>query len=257
MIARALAIETRPGRVVTLTGPGGVGKTRLAIEVANDLSSDFRDGVWWCDLAPIDKPAGLVPAIAATLPVTFRPEMSPLDAVVDALRGRRALVVFDNCEHLLDAAAEVIDAVARGCPTVASLATSREPLALAGEHVWPVRPLDPDVDGVELFVERALAADATFRVADDRAEIVELCGHLDGLPLAIELAAARVRAMTTSELSARLRERVDILGTGVRGVPGRQRTLVATLDWSYGLLTSTAQTSWIDSPSSRAASATP
>ncbi len=232
---KRLMVDVHNGRVVTLVGAGGVGKTRLALEVAHDLVDSFADGVWWCDLAPIDDPVSLAPSVAAMLSIMLQPDMTPIEAMIDGLHGRRALVVFDNCEHLLDAAAELIAAVVEACPSVAAIATSREPLGAAAEQVWPVRPLDPDLEAADLFVERAVAADASFHVGDDRAVLVELCHHLDGLPLAIELAAAQVRAMTPAELLARLHDRVGML-RGARGGVDRHRTLVATLDWSYSLL---------------------
>jgi predicted ATPase len=233
---KRLAAEVRPGQVVTLTGVGGVGKTRLALETAHALAGEHPDGAWWCDLTPIDGPDGLAVAVAAMLAVNLQSEMTAIAAIVDALRGRRAVVVFDNCEHLLDGAAALIDAVVRYCPHVSVLATSREPLGVDAERVWPVRPLDPDLEGVELFLDRAVAADATFVPGEDRAVLVQLCRHVDGIPLAIELAAARVRSMAPEELLARLDDRFRLLRGGTRGGLERHRTLGATLDWSYGLL---------------------
>jgi len=235
---KRLAADVGPRRVVTLTGVGGVGKTRLALETAEGLSPSFADGVWWCDLAPLDDPGGLVAAVAATLGIALQAEHTPIDAIVDGLRGRNALVVFDNCEHLLDTVPSLIKAVGAGCAAVAVLATSREPLGVAGERVWPVRSLDPETDGVELFIDRASAADATF-TPGDRAVLVELCRHLDGIPLAIELAAARVRVMSPAEILERLGDRLRLLRGGARGGLDRHRTLATTLDWSYGLLSPT------------------
>ena len=221
---------------MTLTGVGGVGKTRLALEVASGLVPDFPDGVWWCDLATLDDPGSLVGAVAATLTIPLQAGLSPTESVVDWLRGRSTLVVFDNCEHLLDGVAGLLEAVLSGCPSVALLATSREPLGLDAEQVWPVRSLDPDLEGVELFVERATAADASFTPDGDRGVLVELCRHLDGIPLAIELAAAKVRAMSPAEVLDRLSDRFRLLRGGARGGMDRHRTLAATLDWSYHLL---------------------
>jgi predicted ATPase len=147
------------------------------------------------------------------------------------------LVVLDNCEHLLDGVAEIVDTVISGCPSVAILTTSREPLGVEAEQVWPVRSLDPDLEGVQLFDERALAADASFVAGDERAVVVELCRHLDGIPLAIELAAAKARVMTPAEMLARLSDRFGLLRGGSRRALDRHRTLAATLDWSYDLLT--------------------
>ena len=233
---KRLAIEVQPGRVVTLTGPGGVGKTRLALEVAYALTDEFADGIWWCDLAPLPDSEGVAAAVAATLAVLPQPNMTPIDAVVEALRGRQALLLFDNCEQVLDGAAAVIAAIVEGCATVAAIATSREPLGAAAEWVWPVRSLDADLECVELFAERAASADATFSSGDDRSVLVELCRRLDGLPLAIELAAARIRVMTPSDLLRRIDDRFRLLHGNDRGGLDRHRTLVATLDWSYNLL---------------------
>jgi predicted ATPase len=233
---KRLAAAVTAGRLVTLTGVGGVGKTRLALEVGTGLATEFPDGVWWCDLATLEDPGSLVGAVAATLTIPLQAGLSPIESVVDWLKGRSALVVFDNCEHLLDGVAALLDAVLAGCPTVAVLATSREPLGLEGEQVWPVRSLDPDLEGVELFVERATAADASFTPDDDRVVLVELCRRLDGIPLAIELAAAKVRAMSPAEVLDRLSDRFRLLRGGARRGMDRHRTLAATLDWSYDLL---------------------
>jgi predicted ATPase len=233
---KRLMADLQPGRVLTLTGVGGVGKTRLALEVAHTLSSDYADGAWWCDLTPIDDPAGCALAVASTMSAVPQARMDATEAVVNTLFGRRALLVFDNCEHVLDAAAGLIAAIAASCPTVATLATSREPLAISAEHVWPLRPLNPDLEGVELFLERASAADATFSLGDERPTLVELCRSLDGIPLAIELAAAQVRSMTPSELFVRLDDRLRLLHRHARDGVARHRTLAATLDWSYTLL---------------------
>jgi len=174
--------------------------------------------------------------VAATLSIPLRAGLSPSDSVVDWLGGRSTLVVLDNCEHLLDGVAGLVDAVVSGCSTVAALATSREPLGLDAEQVWPVRSLDPDLEGVQLFVERAIAADVSFTPGDERAVLVELCRQLDGIPLAIELAAAKVRAMSPAEMLERLSDRFRLLRGGARRGMDRHRTLAATLDWSYGLL---------------------
>jgi predicted ATPase/class 3 adenylate cyclase len=234
---KRLVTLVRPGQLVTLTGVGGVGKTRLALEAATALRSEFAQGAWWCDLATLDDPASLVGAVASTLSVAMQPGLTPLESLVDGLDGRSALIVLDNCEHLLDGVATIVDAVLTGCSTVAILATSREPLGVEAEHVWPVRSLDPDLEGVQLFDERADAADASFMPGDDRPAVVELCRHLDGIPLAIELAAAKVRVMTPAEMLDGLSDRFALLRGGARRALDRHRTLAATLDWSYELLT--------------------
>jgi predicted ATPase len=239
---KRLAAAVGAGRLVTLIGVGGVGKTRLALEVAGGLATDFPDGVWWCDLAPLDDPGSLVGAVAATLTISLQAGLSPTESVVDWLKDRSTLLVFDNCEHLLDGVAALLEAVLGGCPTVALLATSREPMGLEAEQVWPVRSLDPDLEGVELFVERATAADASFTPDDDRAVLVELCRHLDGIPLAIELAAAKVRGMSPAEVLDRLSDRFRLLRGGARRGMDRHRTLAATLDWSYHLLSGQERT---------------
>ena len=224
--------------MVTLTGVGGVGKTRLATEAARAAAGEFPDGVWLCELAPVADPDAVAHAVATTLAVRRQEGLSMLDSVVDALRGRRLLLILDNCEHVLDAAAELARRVTASCPTVALLATSREPVGVAAERVWAVPSLDAAVEGVELFCDRAAAADAAFSPTEaDRAVIAAICGRLDGIPLAIELAAARVRSMTPSELAGRLDDRFRLLRGGRRGGLERHQTLRATVQWSHQLLT--------------------
>ena len=163
--------------------------------------------------------------------------MSVAESVADALRGRHSLLVLDNCEHVLDAVGELTVLVMASCPTVALLATSREPIGVPGEHVWAVPPLPPTAGGVELFCDRAAAADAAFTPSEtDLAAIAEVCARLDGLPLAIELAAARVRSMTLVDLTDALHDRFRLLRGGRRGGPKRHQTLQATVQWSYQLL---------------------
>ena len=236
-LARLVAeLPARP--MVTLTGVGGVGKTRLATEAARAAAGEFPDGVWLCELAPVADPDAVAHAVATTLAVRRQEGLSMLDSVVDALRGRRLLLILDNCEHVLDAAAELARRVTASCPTVALLATSREPVGVAAERVWAVPSLDAAVEGVELFCDRAAAADAAFSPTEaDRAVIAGICGRLDGIPLAIELAAARVRSMTPSELAGRLDDRFRLLRGGRRGGLERHQTLRATVQWSHQLLT--------------------
>ena len=229
-------LPARP--MVTLTGVGGVGKTRLATEAARAAAGEFPDGVWLCELAPVADPDAVAHAVATTLAVRRQEGLSMLDSVVDALRGRRLLLILDNCEHVLDAAAELARRVTASCPTVALLATSREPVGVAAERVWAVPSLDAAVEGVELFCDRAAAADAAFSPTEaDRAVIAGICGRLDGIPLAIELAAARVRSMTPTELAGRLDDRFRLLRGGRRGGLERHQTLRATVQWSHQLLT--------------------
>ena len=231
-----LTEEVHPGRVVTLTGIGGIGKTRLALQLGEGLETRFTDGTWWCDLAPVVEPAGVAAAVCVVVAARVEPDRTLIDAVIDALRDRRALLVIDNCEHLLGPVATLIEAILAHCPTVACLATSREPLAIAAEQIWPLGVMRPDGDGAVLFGARAKAADPTFDVAAERSVVVELCRRLDGIPLAIELAAARVRSMTPVEMLAALDDRFRLLRGSARGGPDRHRTMLATLDWSYELL---------------------
>jgi len=192
--------------------------------------------VWLCELAPVAEPAAVAHAVAATLSVRPQVGLSLVDSVVDALRGRHLLVVLDNCEHLLDAAAELVGRVTESCPTVMVLATSREPLGVAGERVWAVPSLSAATEGARLFCDRAEAADASFSPSEgDLAVIAEICERLDGIPLAIELAAARVRFMTVADLAERLQDRFRLLRGGRRGLE-RHHTLAATVQWSYRLL---------------------
>src|SRR5271154_5782297 len=185
-------------RLVTLTGVGGVGKTRLALEVAAGLADEFPDGVWMFELAAVTDPASVPDAVAAVLGITQQPAMSVSESVAAALEGRMRLLVFDNCEHVRDAAADLIEAILTHSDTVKVLATSREGLGVADEQLWPVPSLDVDAGtdsaAVNLFVERAQHVSPRFTVGDDgeAAAVVEICRRLDGIPLAIELAASRM-----------------------------------------------------------------
>jgi predicted ATPase/class 3 adenylate cyclase len=235
----------RNGRLVTLTGVGGVGKTRLALQIAAEMLPEFPDGAWFCELATAGDPDALVQVIAAALSVQPVPTV-PLDQrVVDALRERRALVILDNCEHLLDGASSLADRILRGCPHVRLIATSREPLDVDGERIVRVRSLpvaenDSTSDATQLFVERALGVDADFTSeGDSERAVTEICRRLDGIPLAIELAAARVVAMTPGEIAELLDERFRLLTGGRRTAVERHQTLRATVDWSYSLLSET------------------
>ena len=233
-------------RVLTLTGTGGVGKTRLALAVAGAVAAEFFDGVWFVELAPVADAAGIGRAVAAALGVG---SMLGVDqaGVVEYLRGRRLLLILDNCEHVLDAAADFAAAVIAAAPELHVIATSREPLGVDGEVVRRVRSLGvPDesadaatvdaADAVRMFVDRATAASGEFVLGPvNRAAVVEICRKLDGIPLAIELAAARVRAMTPEQIAARLDERFRLL-SGARRAQERHRTLQAAVSWSYDLL---------------------
>ncbi|MDL4816038.1 BTAD domain-containing putative transcriptional regulator [Actinomadura opuntiae] len=248
-------------RLVTLTGPGGAGKTRLSVEAARrlDASGAAPDGVWAAELAPVTDP-GEVPAAVlaalglreAALPMPGRraapPAADPLDRLVTALAGKRLLLVLDNCEHLLDAAARLADRVLAACPGVRILATSREPLGITGETLWTVGPLEAPPPSaapekalarpaVRLLADRAAAVSPGFAVTGANvAWIVRICRALDGMPLAIELAAARMRAMTPEQVATRLDDRFRLLSAGSRTALPRHRTLRAVVEWSWDLL---------------------
>src|SRR5213083_1186399 len=231
-------------RVVTLVGAGGCGKTRLAIQVGADELENFPDGVRFVDLAPLSGAGLVVDAIAAALGAKIEAGLSAIDALVRALEGTQALIILDNCEHLLAECAEAVSALLRASGGVRVLATSREPLGLAGEMMWRVPPLSlPDgerspeevvrCEAVQLFVDRATAARAGFSLTSSNTEaVLEICRILEGLPLAIELAAARAKTLTPQDIRARLSDRFRLL-TGGRG---RHQTLRSTIDWSYDLL---------------------
>ena len=244
---KALITLVRAHRLVTLTGVGGVGKTRLALRVAAELLPEARDGVWVCELAAADAEEAVVEIVTRALGVVPRPGLSARDSIVDHLHGRECVIVLDNCEHLLDIAADLTDAILRGCEHVRVLATSREGLGIDGEQLRPIRSLPvPDLstaaavlstDATTLFAERAAAVAPTFRIDETNAPaVVEICRRLDGIPLAIELAAARVASLQPTEIAALLDERFRLLtGSRRRGIE-RHQTLRATVDWSYSLL---------------------
>ncbi|MBE1590626.1 BTAD domain-containing putative transcriptional regulator [Nonomuraea angiospora] len=233
-------------RLVTLTGSGGVGKTRLALEAANRLVDGFADGAW---LVALDQ-ASRSPVEAVTAALDIREDAAsadPLGPLAAALRARRMLLVLDNCEHVVEQVAELAEALLRACPDLRILATSREPLAVAGEVLWSVPPLDvpgsADLavmarsDAVRLFVTRAAASARGFALdARNAAAVAQLCRRLDGIPLALELAATRVRALGVQGVVARLDDRFKLLASGQRGAPARQQTLTAVIDWSWELL---------------------
>ena len=228
-------------RLVTLTGVGGVGKTRLASEVAAHLVDEFPDGVWFFELAAVADPGAVPDAVAAVLGITQQPGRSVAQSVAAALEGRVRLLVLDNCEHVLDAAADLIEAILAASATTKIVATSREGLGIADERLWPVPSLDVgagvDSAAVALFVERAQHVSPRFTVAnvDEAAAVVEICRRLDGIPLAIELAASRMASMTASEVRDRLDQRLRLL-VGSRRALERHHTLRHAVAWSYELL---------------------
>ena len=231
-------------RLVTLTGVGGVGKTRLALEVAERLHDEFPDGVWVFELAAISDPTAVPDAVAAVLGITQQPGMSVAESVAAALEGRVRLLVLDNCEHVLDAAADLIEAILAASAATKIVATSREGLGIADERLWPVPSLDVgagvDSAAVALFVERAQNISPRFTVGDDgeAAAVVEICRRLDGIPLAIELAASRMASMTASEVRDRLDHRFRLLIGSRRGLAHHQ-TLRHAVAWSYDHLDDT------------------
>ena len=235
-------------RLVTLTGPGGVGKTRIAMRLAGELWDEFDGEVFVAELAPVSDPASTVGAIATALDVQQRQHLSIEDTLVEYLRARRALLVLDNCEHLRGTIASLSERVLSWCPDVTILATSREVLGLPGEQVWRVRPLVIPDEGsappiaaeapaARLFVERAIAARPGFALGPDNVDdVIEIVRHLDGLPLAIELAAARIRALSPATLAERLNKGFDLLSGAQTSMILRHRTVQDLVKWSHDLL---------------------
>ena len=226
-------------RLVTLWGPGGVGKTRLALELAAEVSSRYPDGVHVCDLAVVERSGDVTRAVATGLGLRETAFRALESQLLDHLAHRRALLILDNCEHVIGGAAPLAERIIRLTGAVDVLATSRERLAVDGEHLWEVRPLsasDGSSPAVSLFLDRARATNPAFELAGGELEIVtDICGQLDGLPLAIELAAARIRGLSLEELRQGLGQRFAILTAGP-GRRGRHRSLSAVLDWSYAQL---------------------
>jgi len=247
----AEATEVLAGsRLVTLIGVGGVGKTRLALQLAADQLAAFPDGVWFCDLASVLDGLAVAGEVAATLGLQPAPGEDPARAVVGFAAGRRMLVVLDNCEHLLDGVAGLVDLFVRDAGPARIVATSREALGVAGERVLAVRPLGvagegerPEAsDAVRLFVSRAGEARPGFVLTDDNAAaVVAVCRRLDGIPLALELAAARIASMGPGELAERLDQRFRLLTRGSRTARARHQTLRAAIDWSFDALDPSAQ----------------
>ncbi len=237
-------------RVVTLTGPGGIGKSRLALRAAHKLGRYFPQGVWLTELAGLDGPELLPYALARSLSVQERPDDGIQDALAAHLRGRRLLLVLDNCEHLLQACRELVAALVPGCAGVRILCTSRERLGVPGEATVVLSALElpavgarlpaaglAEVEALRLLVDRAVAVAPDFALTDDNCEAAsDICRRLDGLPLAIELAAVRLGSMTADDLRERLDDRFRLLAAGRRAWPGRGQALRATVDWSYELL---------------------
>ncbi len=249
----AVAAALGSSRLVTLTGVGGVGKTRLSLQVAAEMLPRFERGAWFCELAAAVDDESLVQVVATTLGVTPLTGMTLEQSTLEYLRAKSQLLVFDNCEHLLDEVSRLAEAILRSCPEVRILASSREGLGVAGEQMVAVRSLpmpDPDQgfdavvqnESVLLFTERAAAARSGFALDPaNAAAVVEICRRLDGIPLAIELAAARVTAMNPSDIAAHLDERFRLLTGARRTGIERHQTLRATVDWSYSLLEPTEQ----------------
>jgi len=231
----------RSHRLVTLTGVGGVGKTRLALEVAARLADEFPDGVWFFELAAVTDPAAVPDAVASILGITQQPGKTVSESVAAALEGRLRLLVIDNCEHVRDAAADLVEAILAHSATVKILATSREGLGVADEQLWLVPSLDVDAgtdsSAVSLFVERAHSVAQRFSLAgnDETTAVVEICQRLDGIPLAIELAASRMQSMTVTEMRDRLDQRFRLLVGSRRGLE-RHHTLRHAVQWSYDQL---------------------
>ena len=250
-----LALLLGEVRALTLCGPGGIGKTRLALRLACEIVPGFPDGAWLVELGDTDDP-GLVPLrVAAALGIREERDRPLTETLADALRPRRMVLILDTCEHVVDACAALVQQLLASCPSVRLIATSREPLRVRGETAWRVPPLElpglltelSDQDmaehgAIRLFTERAAAVRPGFALSTENIDVVvRLCRTLDGIPLAIELAAARVRALSVEQIAARLVDRFQLLASGDRTAPPRHQTLRAAVDWSYGLLTEPEQ----------------
>ncbi|MDB4896742.1 MAG: hypothetical protein JWN15_3004, partial [Firmicutes bacterium] len=244
--AEMAAVSARfPGtRLLTLTGPGGAGKTRLALQVAAEMLPARADGVWFIELAALSDPV-LVPAVVATaLGLHEHPRRTPLELLVEHLQSKQMLLVLDNCEHLVDACADLADTLLRSGADLWILATSREALRIPGESLWPV-PRLRELDASALFLDRAAALVPGFIVTDENARAIErICRRLDGMPLAIELAAALAKILSLDEIDARLHERFRLLTAGSRTAPPRQKTLRGAVDWSHELLPEPERALW-------------
>ncbi|MGH3264257.1 MAG: ATP-binding protein, partial [Trebonia sp.] len=225
-------------RMVTVVGPAGVGKTRLGVRAASLAAAQFPDGVWLADLASVSGPERLVPTITALLGLPAEDaegDAASCATLLGHLDDKRLLLILDTCEHLVDACASFADTVLRAAPGVTLLATSRQPLDAQGEHAFPVPPL-PTGDAADLFAQRAAAVLPDFTITPrNNADVVRLCRRLDGLPLAIELAAVRLRALPLAELVGQLESGIKMLTVSRRGTSPRQQTLSAAVEWSYQL----------------------
>ncbi len=248
-------------RLLTLTGTGGTGKTRLSLQVAADLLEQFHDGIWLVEFATISDPALVVETVAAAIDLRQEAER-PLAATLSSfVRNKQLLLIFDNCEHVVAACARLAESLLRSCPQLRILASSREPLGIAGETAWPLPPLSlpdhwreitagPDAierltqfEAVRLFIDRATIARPAFQLSNDNVHLVaQICWRLDGIALAIELAAARIRVLTLQQIVERLDDRFHLLTTGSRTAVPRQQTLRSLIDWSYDLLTEPERT---------------
>ena len=242
-------------RLLTLTGAGGCGKTRLALEVAGRALHDYPDGVWLAELAPVIDPTVLAQRLVDVFMVANVSGRTPLELLAEHLRTKRALLLLDNCEHIVDACALVAQSLLESCPALNIVATSRETLTIPGEVIWrvpslrlPERGLEHDLpalsasEAVALFIDRARAVQPKFALTAENAEaVVQICARLDGIPLAIELAAARVRLIPVDQIRSRLNDRLGLLTAGSRTALPRQQTLRASIDWSYSLLTEIEQ----------------
>ncbi|WP_427918638.1 LuxR C-terminal-related transcriptional regulator [Streptomyces sp. cg40] len=240
----ALHAELARSRLVTLVGPGGVGKSRTALRAARAATDRFADGVWLVELSALHDPELVPPTLAGVLELPEQSGMTPLDAIVEHLRGRRMLIVLDTCEHLVDACAMLCDVLLREAPGLSVLATSRQPLDVPGERCLPIAPL-ARADAVDLFTQRAAAVTGGPALdGADREHALALVDRLDGIPLALELAAVRLRAVPLSELVARLDRHCEVLTGGRRTALTRHQTLRAAIDWSYDLCTPQEQLLW-------------
>jgi predicted ATPase/DNA-binding NarL/FixJ family response regulator len=245
-------------RALTLCGPGGIGKTRLATRLGWQLASDFPDGVWLVEFADSADPALTAHQVATVLGVGDEPDRPAAATLADAMRSRQLLLILDTCEHVVEAVADLVRDLIAACPQLRLVATSREPLRVRGETVWRVQPLSlpaqaapalpgtPDdaaeYEAVRLFVDRAAAVRPGFALtSENREHVVKLCRTLDGVPLAIELAAARIRALSVEQIAGRIDDRFRLLASGDRTAPPRQQTLQAAVDWSFDLLTADEQ----------------